>query len=123
MATLGRIIIVYKDGVPVAGCKSDELNTDCQMIEISSAVQAVWREYISGRKGWSITSNYLLTTSANIRDLLKVGDEVTIRAAGPNGSGAVTGSAIVETCRVTASIGSLAQGVFTFRGNGALSIS
>jgi predicted secreted protein len=122
MAINGNNIIVLMDGTAIAGTKSDELQVDCETIKIASATDQGWTHYISGRKSWSLTVGWLVLANTDVRKALLVGSSVTIKFKGRNATDAngLQGSAIIKTCKITAIRGNLAQGSFTFAGNGPL---
>ena len=134
MALNGNIILVQLDGHTIAGTKTTEIQVDSELIEIASATQGAYREYLTGRKQWQVTVNYLLMTAnysssiptypnAALYDPLYVGNSYTLkfinRGVGYQPAG-LTGTAILRTCKITATRGNLIQGTFTFVGNGAL---
>ena len=122
MAIQGNNIIVLMNGTAIAGTKSDEIQVDCETIEIASATDQAWTHYISGRKSWSLTVGWLVLANQDVRKLLLAGSVVTIKIKGRGESDAngLSGSAILRTCKVTATRGNLAQGSFAFVGNGPL---
>ena len=133
MALNGTIIIVQLKGHTIAGTKTTEIQVDSELIEIASATQGAYREYLTGRKQWQVTVNYLVMSAtfatmpsypdACLTDPLFVGNSYTLkfinRGVGYMPSG-MTGTAILRTCKITATRGNLIQGTFTFVGNGAL---
>ena len=122
MAVLGNNIIVLMNGVAIAGTKSDELQVDCETIEIANATDQAWAHYISGRKSWSLTVGWLVLANTDVRKALTVGSSVTIKIKGRNDTdvNGLQGSAIIRTCKITAIEGNLATGSFAFVGNGPL---
>ena len=102
--------------------KSDEIQTQADTIEKSSATQQDWREYISGRKEWSVTVSYLVLTAQKITDVLMVGNifDVTIRDSANTVS--MTGQAILTDVKQSYAVGALAKGSFAFKGNGPLAL-
>ena len=118
----GKDIFIYYNGAFFAAfnVRGDEVASQCEAVEISGPTTGQWRQYIAGRKGWQIATNYLVTSSAQISDLLKVGNIYTVtirdRAAGTT----LTGSALCTECRITATVGTMANGSFQFVGTGAL---
>lgn len=117
MALNGRNVLITMDGRVIAGTKSNEAQAEAELIERSSKKQGRWREYLTGRKGWTMTVNFLVLAGSGVRDLLKVGNEYTLVFKERNEAG-VSGSAILTTCRITSTIGNLVQGTFQFVGNG-----
>lgn len=106
--------------VPIAGTRSNEIQVDGEVIEISSPSQGAWCEFITGRKKWSVTVGWLVLTNAAVQKLLYVGQSYTLKFR-TTSTAYVTGTAIMTNCKITATRGSLVQGSFTFKGNGALS--
>ena len=135
MALNGNIILVQLDGHTIAGTKTTEIQVDSELIEIASATQGTYREFIVGRKQWQVTVNYLLMyatyqemftyPNASMTDALLVGNSYTLkfknRADYWQQPITLKGTAILRTCKITATRGNLIQGTFTFVGNGALS--
>lgn len=120
MAVNGNNILIYVGGVAVAGTRSNEIQTSAEIIEIASPDTGQWKAFLAGRKEWSINSAWLVTAAADVKRVLQVGTTVTIRIVGRGESAGMTGNAIVQTCKVTATRGNLANGSFIFRGTGAL---
>lgn len=118
----GNNIIVYKDGTAIAGAKSAEISTSAGTIEVASATSGEWREFIAGRKEWSLSCGHLVTTAGDVRNLLTVGSSYTIKVKerSANDNTGVTGTAILASYKITATRGNLAQGSFQFKGSGAL---
>ena len=135
MALNGNIILVQLDGHTIAGTKTTEIQVESELIEIASATQGTYREYLTGRKQWQVTVNYLLKyatyqtmftyPNASMTDALLVGNSYTLkfmnRASHYDMPITLKGTAILRTCKITATRGNLIQGTFTFVGNGALS--
>ena len=123
MAINGNNIIITKGGTAIAATKSHEIQSECELIEISGPSQGSWREYLAGRKNWSVNVNYLLLENNrnNVRDVLQVGNSVTLVIKDRTNSYSVTGTAICTQCKQTYTRGNLAVGSFTFKGTGALS--
>ena len=123
MAINGNNIIVLSGGTAIAGTKSDELQVECETIEIASSTDQGWTHYLAGRKSWSLTVGWLLLATTDVRNALTVGSTVTIKFKGRNDTDAngLSGSAIIRTCKITAVKGNLAQGSFQFVGTGPLS--
>lgn len=122
MAINGNNIIVLSGGTAIAGTKSDELQVECETIEIASSTDQGWTHYLAGRKSWSLTVGWLLLATTDVRKALTVGSTVTIKFKGRNDTDAngLSGSAIIRTCKITAVKGNLAQGSFQFVGTGPL---
>ena len=122
MAINGNNIIVLMDGTAIAGTKSDELQVDCETIEIASATDQEWVHLIAGRKSWSLTVGWLVLANQDVRKVLLAGSVVTIKikGRGESDSSGLQGAAILKTVKITAVRGNLATGSFAFVGNGPL---
>ena len=123
MATLGNNILVLMGGTAIAGTKSNEIQVDCETIEIASSTDQEWTHHLAGRKSWSLTVSWLLLANTDVRKALQVGSSVTIKFKGRGATDAngLSGSAIIRTCKISAVKGNIATGSFQFVGNGALS--
>jgi predicted secreted protein len=125
----GNYIIIRRCGKAIAGTKSDVIKTAAKTIEKSSPTSGLWEEFVAGRKSWSFSVNYLITNvngvadeereSFGIGDLLTVGTKYTIDICA-NSVVLLSGEAICESCDITARTGALIQGIFSFKGTGAL---
>lgn len=105
------------------GCsKSHEIKGDVEEIEISSPTSGVWRQYLTGRKEWSVTCSYLVLAKEQLRDLLEIGNtfNVCFKQRNEQNSTGLSGTCFLKSVIITASEGNLVQGSFTFRGTGAL---
>jgi predicted secreted protein len=122
MAVLGNNIIVFMNGTAIAGTKSDEIQVESDTIEVASETDQDWVHRIAGRKSWSLNVGWLVLANQDVRKVLLTGSVVTIKIKGRGASDAsgVTGSAILNTVKITAIRGNLAQGSFAFVGNGPL---
>ena len=120
MATNGNNVLIYVNGALVAGTRSDEIQTDCGLIEIASPDTGQWSAYIAGRKTWDINQSWLLLFASDIERLLLTGTTVTIRIFGRGASTGLTGTAIVKTCKITSTCGNISNGSFAFQGTGPL---
>ena len=120
MATNGNNVLIYVDGSLVAGTRSDEVQSGCETIEIANPSSGDWRQFIVGRKEWSISQSWLLPAASDLDRLLQVGTTVTIRILGRGAAKGLTGTAIVKTCKITNTRGNISNGSFAFQGTGAL---
>lgn len=127
MAVQGNnVYIGYLSGgsyVIIAGTKSNELNTQCDTIEKSSSTQQEWREYMKGRKEWTMTVSFLVMSvkPSNPTSPLAVGTTYTLRFMNRSSSSDyVQGQAICTQCKITSSRGNLCNGTITFKGTGSL---
>ena len=120
MAQNGRYILIKMNGTLIAGTRANEASTDVDAIETANPSSGAWRNYVAGRKGWSMSTNFLVPNKDDIDFLLKAGTIVTLVFCHKNGTIGLTGSAIVKSCKTTVTIGNLAQGSYSFLGIGEL---
>ena len=109
--------------VPFAATRSNEIQSECEMIEISSPNISNWRQYISGRKEWSFTVNWLVGNNSGVDQLLNVGTQYNIaiyKRVGNTNTKVLQGTALLKTCKINATRGNIASGSFQFVGNSAL---
>lgn len=111
--------MVFLNDTLIAGTRSNEMQTEAEMIEISSPTTGGWRNYIAGRKGWTVNTGFLLSTVGEVERLLSVGEEYTLLFADEGHMG-LQGTAILKTCKITATVGNLIQGSFSFQGTSSL---
>lgn len=62
----------------IAGQTTCELDTDCEMIEVSSPTTGSWRTYKPGRKGWKVTCGTLLLLDKRYDISTMLGTELDI---------------------------------------------
>jgi predicted secreted protein len=104
------------NGSAVAMSKSCDIEVSCDTEEVASPTSADWRDFIAGRKDWTINVSVLLSSVSTL--VTAVGNTVTlVFGTQPD---QMTGSAIVQSTKMTATKGSLAQGAWKFKGTGAL---
>lgn len=122
MAINGNNILIYRDGTAIAGTVSNEIQSGAELIEISSPTAGEWKQYITGRKSWSVNVSYLILANTGVRDLLNVGTSYTLKIRGRNATDVtgVVGTAILKSCKITATRSNLVQGSFTFQGTSSL---
>ena len=120
MATNGNNVLIYVDGSLVAGTRSDEVQSGCDVIEIANPSSGDWKQFIVGRKEWAISQSWLLPAASDLGRLLQVGTTVTIRILGRGAEKGLTGQAIVKACKITNTRGNISNGSFAFQGTGAL---
>ena len=124
MAVKGNNILIYRNGTAIAGTVSNEIQSGAEVIEISSPTSGQWKEFIAGRKSWSVNVNFLVLAVSDPTYLLLVGESYTLTfRSRATSTGGVTGTAILKTCKITATKGNLVQGSFQFVGSSQLSFS
>jgi predicted secreted protein len=129
MAVLGNNIFIATSDATlspdtskiVAGTRSNTISTECGSIEIASATQQEWEEFIAGRKSWSTSVDWLLLANADVQKVLKAGTFVTISVKAGS-TQLLTGRALITKADLKLGEGNLATGSFALKGSGALSI-
>lgn len=112
----GEQIKVYMNGSAVALSKSCDIEVSCDTEEVASPTSSNWREFLAGRKDWNINVSVLLSSVSTL--VTAVGNTVTLTFGTQPDQ--MTGSAIVQSTKMTATKGTLAQGAWKFKGSGAL---
>ena len=117
MAMNGNILILKMNGEPVAAVKGNDIETASGLMEVASATQGQWREYINGRNTWAMSATWLLLSSAAMASTLQVGQvfkaELVDRRIERR---TVYGNAHLEVCKIQATNGNLVTGVFQLKG-------
>lgn len=105
----------------IAGTKSNEINVQGETIEIASATQQQWREFIAGRKEWTMSVSFLLLNLAasDPTSPLNVLTSYTLRFMTRDGA-YIQGTAICTQCKLSSARGNLVNGTVSFKGTGAL---
>ena len=116
----GKNILIYRDGVTVAGTRSHDIGSECEVVPVSYPGIGKWRCVKAGRRGWSLTVNYLVLSDERMVDLLDVGKEYRISSMGRDADVGVQGMALCTSCRITSTTGNIVQRTFQFVGNGEL---
>ena len=124
----GNDIFISLDGTstPFAATKSNEIQVDVESKPVSSPNNGDWEEHIAVRKKWGFSVNWLVGDITKIENLLMVGNTYNIRVYSRSGNTKtlqLQGRASCLSAKVTSTKGSLANGSFSFDGNGPLSIS
>lgn len=122
MVIHGRKIIVKAGGTAIAGAKSCELSIKGNQIEVASPTTGTWRDFIAGRKEWSVTCGHLIPASGTPlkSNAAMVNTLVTLIIETDMTGDTLTGQAIVEEWKASGTVGNLATGTFQFKGKGAL---
>ena len=118
----GKDVMIYSGNsgttVAIAAARSCTVSRSIDLIEKASSTQGTDKEYVTGRKGWEVSIDHLVTTGNEFQGLNAVGQTFTLRMV-ING---VTkkGTAICQQADLSAPVHGLATGVVRFKGNGAL---
>lgn len=107
----------------IAAAKSLELTINCEMIEVARQTVTSWRDYITGRKDWSVSVSSLVTADSFTASVSMIGQTFGLYFHdGPTAeSSLLHGSAVCTQAKITEQKGSVAKGSFVFSGVGALS--
>ena len=117
---LGNDLIVEQGGTAIAGAKSCRISVEADTIPVSSSTDGDWTHRVAGRKDWSVSVDYLVTSAPiNLHSL--VGTTVTVKWYKRGTNTKEGGSAILKRVEITAQRGALAKGAFVFEGAGAIS--
>ena len=117
----GNNLIIYVDGVAVAAAKSCTVTMEVGSIETAGSGRT--KASMPTVKDWSVKTS-VLVTSLNGHFALngKVRLSVAVVDGGEITTDRMTGEAIVTSANVTAAVGNLVQGNFSFKGSGQLGI-
>lgn len=117
----GNDLIISLNGTAIAAAKSCDIQTGCELKEISSPSSATYRAYKAGRKTWRVTVNFLVnTTGLGVLTMKNIGTAYTLKAYIRNNPvvDSLQGTAILLETHVTGAWGSLMQGSWVFQGSG-----
>lgn len=115
----GNNLIIYVDGVAVAAAKSCTVTMEVGSIDTDGSGHT--KASMPTVKDWSVKTS-VLVTSLNGHFALsgKVRLSVAVVDNGEAITDRMTGEAIVTNANVSAAVGNLVQGSFSFKGSGAL---
>ena len=108
---------------PIAGARSCDIETDCDLKAVSSPSSGEYLEYKTGRKTWSVMVNYLLlSTGTPVLDAKNIGTRYYLKCYTNSNSSTdkIEGYAILRSVKITGTVGNLAQGSWVFQGDGAI---
>lgn len=119
----GNNIIVLMDGVAIAAAKSCTITKRVEAIETANSVDGRAKSYIPGLREWSVSVRTLVTSMPDF--FANPGQTVRLSIAVRNNGGEyttdrVTGDAIIESAKITGTVGNLATAEVKFLGTGAL---
>lgn len=120
MAQLGNNILVYLNGTAIAGTRSNKIQTECEMLEVTNPGSAEWKLFHAGRKQWSVNVGFLVLASTDARKSLNIGTTYTLQFRDRQDTVLLQGQAIMKQCEIDYVRGSVAYGSFAFQGNGEL---
>lgn len=124
MKIKGNDIIIKMDSMAIASTKSCTIQSQCELIEITSPLTGDNKEFIPGKKSHTMSCSYLVT---NFQLPLKMVGKIVdiemgsvVQGTRTLSSDKVTCTAIVKTCNITATRGNISQGSFSFQVSGPL---
>jgi hypothetical protein len=114
----GNNLIIYVDGVAVAAAKSCTVTMEVGSIDTAGSGRT--KASMPTVKDWSVKTS-VLVTSLNGHFALsgKVRLSVAVVDGGEITTDRMTGEAIVTSANVSAAVGNLMQGSFSFKGSGS----
>ena len=117
----GRDIKIYMDGVAIAAAKSCEISVNVGTHDVMTPADTEWQRLKAERYEWTVQVSTLVT---EFRTRFALGQMVTLTMAVCDANGMtadrMTGTAYLKKSEVTAQLGNLVQGGFTFQGVGSL---
>lgn len=119
----GNDLIISANGKALAASKSCSLDLSADTTEVALAGSGQFKNYIAGRRSWSITTNHLVGDETQVKDMFSnVGQvfNLTWQMRGEGSSDSMTGKALCTQCKITATRGNLLQGSFTWKGTGPI---
>lgn len=117
----GRNLIIYANGEAIAAAKSCTVSMSIGDIEAASDTNGSAKTFLPTQKEWTVRCNTLVTSLighfANIGDTIRLSMVVCDWNKNPTPD-RLTGDAIVTSANITASVGNLVTGSFSFKGRG-----
>ena len=120
MAQNGNNILVYLNGTAIAGTRSNKIQTECEMLEVTNPGSAEWKLFHAGRKQWAVNVGFLVLASTDARKSLSIGTTYTLQFRDRQGTVLLSGQAIMKQCDIELVRGNLATGIISFQGSGEL---
>lgn len=121
MMIFGRDIKIFMDGVAIAAAKSCEISINVDTHNVSTPADTEWLRLKTERYEWTVQVSTLVT---EVRTRFNLGQMVTLTMAVCDANGMttdrMTGTSFIKKSEITAQLGNLVQGGFTFQGIGPL---
>lgn len=119
----GNNIIVLMDGVAIAAAKSCTISKKVEAIETANSADGRAKSYIPGLREWSVSVRALVTSMPDF--FTNPGQKVSLSIAVRDNNGEytadrVTGTAIIESAKITGTVGNLITAEVKFLGTGSL---
>ena len=117
----GQNIKIFMDGVAIAAAKSCEISVNVDTHDVLTPADTEWQRLKAERYEWTVQVSTLVT---EFRTRFTLGQMVTLTMAVCDANGMtadrMSGTAYLKKSEVTAQLGNLVQGGFTFQGVGSL---
>ena len=121
MILFGRDIKIFQDGVAIAAAKSCEISVNVDTHDVLTPADTEWQRLKAERYEWTVQVSTLVT---EFRTRFALGQIITLTMAVCDSNGMtadrLTGTAYLKKSEITAQLGNLVQGGFTFQGVGSL---
>lgn len=121
MMIFGRDIKIFMDGVAIAAAKSCEISINVDTHNMATPADTEWLRLKAERYEWTVQVSTLVT---EVRTRFNLGQMVTLTMAVCDANGMttdrMTGTAFIKKSEITAQLGNLVQGGFTYQGIGPL---
>lgn len=123
----GKDIIIMAGGTAIAAARSCDIQVQTDLLEVLSSTTGKARTFIPGRYTWQVTTNHLIIggtgNTTPVRTFIRraiVNNTVTLVIKDSDLGDTLTGTAICNNARITATKGNLAQGSLVWQGSGEL---
>ena len=117
----GRDIKIFMGGVAITAAKSCEISVNVDTHDVLTPADTEWQRLKAERYEWTVQVSTLVT---EFRTRFNLGQMVTLTMAVCDSNGMtadrMSGTAYLKKSEVTAQLGNLVQGGFTFQGIGSL---
>lgn len=124
----GKYYVIKLGNTAIAALKTVKISTSAKTEELSNAglsqAENMWERSITTKLKWSVSTDQLIAQDTDVASsLLRAGMTYTLKVykSASDSTAAASGSVICTKASITASVGSLIKGSFTFEGNGPLS--
>ena len=123
---LGKNVFIYSGASGtspvIAAAKSCSISIKYDLIEKASSSQGVAKEYNYGRYEWDLTVDHLVVSENEFQGLSLAGGQRVLISVVINGV-RKKGYVLCPQAGISASVGSLATGSVTFKGDGQFGIT
>jgi len=117
----GKDLKIFADGVAIAAAKSCEISMSVDTHEVATPSDVDWRRYKAERSEWTVSVSTLVT---EFYTRFNLGQTVTLTMAVCDANGMtvdrMSGTAYLQKSEISAQLGNLVQGSFSFQGTSTL---